>query len=109
MGFGDTVTELGATVKDLYTEIVTTSVRFDALQASTREWMQRMERTIDALVQKLDQMHEQHVREIAALEGRLEALAGRITALSEQALHAVARDVAGDLLRGRIAAAGEEP
>jgi DNA anti-recombination protein RmuC len=99
MSLGDTVTALTKNVADLYKEIVTTSVRFDDLRATTEQSIERFERVVDGTVAKVLEIHDNHVREKASLEAGIRTLEGRLAALSEQALHAVARETARDLMR----------
>ena len=101
MSLADTVTALTKNVADLYKEIVTTSVRFDDLRANTEQTVERLERLVDSTVAKVLEIHDTHVREKATLEAGIRTLEGRLSALSEQALHAVARETARDLMRER--------
>jgi hypothetical protein len=101
MSLADTVTGLTKNVADLYKEIVTTSVRFDDLRANTEQSVERLERVVESTVIKVLEIHDNHVREKATLEAGIRTLEGRLSALSEQALHAVARETARALLRER--------
>lgn len=98
MSVTDTLNALAAKISDLYREIVTTSVRFEDLQRNTDKTLARLESTIDQLASKVSTIHDNHVREKAALEAQITTLQGRLTALSEQALHSVVRDVARELV-----------
>jgi predicted nucleic acid-binding Zn-ribbon protein len=98
MSVADTLNALAAKISDLYREIVTTSVRFDELRRSTEKTLSRLESTVDQLAGKISAIHDSHVRERAALEAQIEALQGRLTALSEQALHSVVREVAREMV-----------
>lgn len=90
----ETLNALAAKLSDLYREIVTTSVRFDELQRSTDKVLSRVEATVEQLATKVAAIHDDHVREKAALEAQIATLQARLTILSEQALHAVVREVA---------------
>jgi DNA anti-recombination protein RmuC len=98
----DTLNALAAKISDLYREIVTTSVRFEDLQRNTDKTLARLESTIEQLASKVSAIHDDHVREKAALEAQITTLQGRLTALSEHALHTVVRDVAREMVADSI-------
>ena len=102
MSVGDTLNGLAAKISDLYREIVTTSVRFDELQRNTDKILTKVEAVVEQLVVKVASIHDQHVREKAALEAQIAVLQGRLTALSEQALHSVARDVVREIVADAV-------
>jgi len=62
----------------------------------------KLEATIEHLAVKVGAIHDDHVREKAALEAQIATLQGRLTALSEQALHSVVRDVAREIVTEAI-------
>jgi hypothetical protein len=99
MSLGERVTEFTGTLATLYRDVLTTTARFDMQSSQTREALDRMERAMADLTAKVTQIHDEHVREKAALDARIQTLDGRLTTLSEQALHAVARDAARDIMR----------
>jgi predicted nucleic acid-binding Zn-ribbon protein len=88
------LTELGQRVADLYKESVTTSVRFESLNRETTTAITEAKTAIQRMDERLQQMHLDHVRERAELSSQIKALDARLDALSESALHAVARDAA---------------
>jgi len=98
----ETLNSLAAKLSDLYREIVTTSVRFDELQRSTDKVLARVEATVEQLSVKVAAIHDDHVREKAALEAQIATLQARLTVLSEQALHAVVREVAREAVAGVV-------
>ena len=98
MSMADTLSALTAKIAELYREVVTTSVRFEDLQRSTDKTLARLEASVEQLAAKVSAIHDEHVREKAALEGHIGTLQGRLTALSEQALHSVVRDVAREMV-----------
>jgi tetrahydromethanopterin S-methyltransferase subunit A len=104
VSLADTVTSLTKNVADLYKEIVTTSVRFEDLRQNTDQAIERFQRIVESTVVKVLDIHDTHVREKATLEAGLRTLEGRLDALSEQALHAVARETARDLMRENLEA-----
>lgn len=102
MSVTETLNSLAAKLSDLYREIVTTSVRFDELQRSTDKVLARVEATVEQLSVKVAAIHDDHVREKAALEAQIATLQARLTVLSEQALHAVVREVAREAVAGAV-------
>jgi hypothetical protein len=88
------LTDLGQRVADLYKEIVTTTVRFESLHRETTTTTTEAKTAIQRFEERMQQMHLDHVRERAELSSQIKALDARLNALSEGALHAVARDAA---------------
>lgn len=88
------LTELGQRVADLYKDSVTTSVRFDSLSRETTTTIAEAKTAIQRMDERMQQMQLDHVRERAELSSQIKALDARLDALSESALHAVARDAA---------------
>jgi DNA anti-recombination protein RmuC len=98
----DALTALAGKVSDLYREVVTTSVRFDELRQSTDKLLCKLEATVEQLSARVALIHDEHVREKAALEAQIATLQGRLNALSEEALHSVVRDVAREIVANSI-------
>src|SRR5262249_7294226 len=90
---------LAAKLSDLYREIVTTSVRFDELQRNTDKVLTRLEATVEQLSAKVALIHDEHVREKAALEAQVATLQARLSILSEQAMHNVVREVPREVVK----------
>lgn len=88
------LTEMGQRVADLYKELVTTTVRFDSLSRETSTTVTDLKTAVQRFEERMQQMHLDHVRERAELSSQIKALEARLDALSESALHAVARDAA---------------
>lgn len=88
------LSELGQRVAKLYEEIVTTTVRFHALNRETTNAVTEIGTAVQRCDERMHQMHLDHVRERADLASQIKALDARLDALSEKALHAVARDAA---------------
>jgi serine phosphatase RsbU (regulator of sigma subunit) len=88
------ISDLGQRVADLYKEIVTTTVRFESLHRETTTTITEAKTAIQRFEERMQQMHLDHVRERAELSSQINALDARLNALSEGALHAVARDAA---------------
>lgn len=88
------LSDLGQRVADLYKEIVTTTVRFDSLYREMTNAVTEIRTTVQQCEDRMQQMQLDHVRERAELGSQIKALDARLNALSESALHAVARDAA---------------
>ncbi|HEX2209797.1 MAG TPA: hypothetical protein VHG93_19105 [Longimicrobium sp.] len=88
------LSDLGQRVADLYKEIVTTTVRFESLSRETTTIITEVKSAVQRFDERMQQMHLDHVRERAELSSQIKALEARLNALSESALHAVARDAA---------------
>lgn len=88
------LSDVGQRIADLYKEIVTTTVRFESLNRETTTAVAEIRSTVQRCEERMQQMHLDHVRERAELASQIKALDARLNALSESALHAVARDAA---------------
>ncbi|HEX2076501.1 MAG TPA: hypothetical protein VHG08_02295 [Longimicrobium sp.] len=88
------LSDLGQRVADLYKEIVTTTVRFESLNRETTTVITEIKTAVQRFDERMQQMHLDHVRERAELSSQIKALEARLDALSENALHVVARDAA---------------
>jgi methyl-accepting chemotaxis protein len=102
------LSDLGQRVADLYKEIVTTTVRFESLSRETGTVVVEVRTAVQRIDERMQQMHLDHVRERAELSSQINGLQARLDALSESALHAVARDAARQAMHG-ILAEGEPP
>jgi myo-inositol catabolism protein IolC len=94
------LTDLGQRVADLYKDIVTTTVRFESLSRETTTIITEARTALQRIEERMQQMHLDHVRERAELSSQIKALDARLDALSEGALHAVARDAARQAMQG---------
>ncbi len=88
------LSDLGQRVADLYKEIVTTTVRFESLHRETTTVITEVRSAVQRFDERIQQMHLDHVRERAELSSQIKGLEARLNALSESALHVVARDAA---------------
>ena len=88
------LSDVGQRIADLYREIVTTTVRFESLNRETTNAVAEIRTAVQRCDERMQQMQLDHVRERAELGSQIKALDARLTALSESALHAVARDAA---------------
>lgn len=94
------LSDLGQRVADLYREIVTTTVRFESLSRETTTAVAEIKTAVQRFDERIRQMHLDHVRERAELSSQIKGLEARLDALSESALHAVARDAARQAMQG---------
>ena len=94
------ISDLGQRVADLYKEIVNTTVRFESLNRETTNIVTDIRTAVQRCEERMQQMHLDHVRERAELSSQIKALDARLDALSENALHAVARDAARQAMHG---------
>jgi myo-inositol catabolism protein IolC len=97
------LSDLGQRVADLYKEIVTTTVRFESLNRDTTNIVTEIRTAVQRCEERMQQMQLDHVRERAELSSQIKALDARLDALSESALHAVARDAARQAMHGILA------
>jgi hypothetical protein len=88
------LSDVGQRIADLYREIVTTTVRFESLNRETMNAVAEIRTAVQKCDERMQQMQLDHVRERAELGSQIKALDARLTALSESALHTVARDAA---------------
>ena len=102
------LSDLGQRVADLYREIVTTTVRFESLSRETTTAVTEIRTAVQRFDERMQQMHLDHVRERAELSSQIKGLEARLDALSESALHAVARDAARQAMHGLLVD-GEPP
>ncbi|HYR11073.1 MAG TPA: hypothetical protein VEQ60_25050 [Longimicrobium sp.] len=94
------ISDLGQRVADLYKEIVNTTVRFESMNRETTNIVTEIRTAVQRCEERMQQMHLDHVRERAELSSQIKALDARLDALSENALHAVARDAARQAMEG---------
>jgi hypothetical protein len=88
------LSDVGQRIADLYREIVTTTARFESLNRETTNAVAEIRTAVQKCDERMQQMQLDHVRERAELGSEIKALDARLTALSESALHTVARDAA---------------
>ena len=88
------LSDVGQRIADLYREIVTTTARFESLNRETTNAVAEIRTAVQKCDERMQQMQLDHVRERAELGSEIRALDARLTALSESALHTVARDAA---------------
>ena len=90
----ETVAELVTKVGELYRELVTNTLKFEELRKYTKETLDEFKRLLERLSDKLQESEKDRVRREAELLSKINALEARLNALSEQALHAAAKEAA---------------
>ena len=90
----ETVAELVTKVSELYRELVTNTVKFEELRKYTKETLDEFKRLLERLSDKLQESEKDRVRREAELLSKINALEARLNALSEQGLHAAAKEAA---------------
>ncbi|MEL6488809.1 MAG: hypothetical protein AAFQ95_02505 [Cyanobacteria bacterium J06621_3] len=93
-GVKETVAELTARVTELYRELVTNTVQFKELRSYTKETLDEFKRLLERLGDKLEASERDRIRRETELVSKTNALEARLEALSEQALHATAKEAA---------------
>src|SRR5258706_12941852 len=104
MSVSDAIGDLTSKLGGVYKELVTNTVRFEELQKSTDRVLTKYELVLERLTSEMKAMRDDHVREVALLRGEVKALDGRLSALSEQALHAVMDKAAREIVRDSLSA-----
>ncbi|MEM6941198.1 MAG: hypothetical protein AAF943_17235 [Pseudomonadota bacterium] len=100
----EVIADLSKRLADNYEKLVQTNARFDELRTSTKDAIDEYKRLLERQEDKIEQIEKDRIRVEAELMTKISSLEGRLTALSEQALHAVARDAAHTIMAERIPA-----
>ena len=90
---------VGNRVAELAQEVITNNARFEGLERHTTASLDEFKGLLQRLDERMHDMRLDHLRERADLLARITVLEGRLAALSEQALHAVAEKAARELFR----------
>lgn len=93
-GLKETVADLVVKVSDLYRELVTNTVQFQELRNYTKETLNEFKHLLERLSDKLEESEKDRIRRETELLSKINALEARLDALSEQALHATAKEAA---------------
>jgi excinuclease UvrABC nuclease subunit len=93
-GLKETVSELAVKVGELYKELVTNTVQFTELRQYTKETLSEFKHSLERLSDKLEASEKDRIRRETELLSKINALEARLEALSQQALHAYAKDAA---------------
>ncbi|WP_293354743.1 MULTISPECIES: hypothetical protein [unclassified Microcoleus] len=103
IGVKETVADLVVKVGELYREIVTNTVQFQELRQYTKETLDAFKNLLERLSDKLEESEKDRVRRETELLSKINALEAKLTALSEQALHAAAKDAALQVFEKMVA------
>jgi cysteinyl-tRNA synthetase len=90
----ETVADLVVKVSELYRELVTNTVQFQELRQYTKETLDEFKHLLERLSDKLEDSEKDRIRREVELISKINALEAKLNALSEQALHAAAKEAA---------------
>lgn len=93
----ETVADLAVKVSELYRELVTNTVQFQELRNYTKETLDEFKHLLERLSDKLEESEKDRVRRETELLSKINALEAKLSALSEQALHAAAKEAAREV------------
>lgn len=91
---------VGNRVAELAQEVITNNARFEGLERHTTATLDEFKALLQRLDERVQDLRLDHLRERADLLARITVLEGRLTALSENALHAVAEKAAREVYGG---------
>jgi hypothetical protein len=93
-GVKDSVADLAGKVSELYRELVTNTVQFQELRNYTKDTLDDFKHLLERLSDKLENAEKDRIRQETELLSKINALEAKLSALSEQALHAAAKEAA---------------
>jgi uncharacterized protein YaaR (DUF327 family) len=102
-GVKETVAELVVKVGDLYKELVTNTVQFQELRQYTKETLDEFKHLLERLSDKLEESEKDRIRKETELLSKINALEAKLEALSQQALHAAAKEAAVQVFERMVA------
>ena len=100
---------VGSRIAELAQQVISNNAKFESLERSTTTTLGDFRTLMLHFEDRLRQMESVHVREVAALRAEIKVLDGRLSTLSEQALHAVAEKTIRDLGRGDRSGLEDDP
>ncbi len=98
----ETVAELAVRVSELYRELVTNTVQFQELRNYTKETLDEFKHLLERLSDKLEESEKDRIRQETELLSKINALEAKLSALSEQALHAAAKEAAREVFEKMV-------
>ncbi len=107
-GLKETVADLVIKVSELYRELVTNTVQFQELRNYTKETLNEFKHLLERLSDKLEESEKDRIRRETELLSKINALEARLDALSEQALHATAKEAALQVFERMISERGKD-
>jgi uncharacterized protein YaaR (DUF327 family) len=99
----ETVADLAVKVSELYRELVTNTVQFQELRNYTKETLDEFKHLLERLSDKLEESEKDRIRRETELLSKINALEAKLSALSEQALHAAAKEAAREVFEKMVA------
>jgi uncharacterized protein Yka (UPF0111/DUF47 family) len=93
-GIKESVSGLAKEFANLYKELVTNTAQFEELRNYTKETLDSFRHSLERLQDKLENYERENIKTISKLESKIDSLKDRLDMLSENALHAAARDAA---------------
>ncbi|MBW4620772.1 MAG: hypothetical protein KME17_15630 [Cyanosarcina radialis HA8281-LM2] len=99
----ETVAELVVKVGELYKELVTNTVQFQELRQYTKETLDEFKHLLERLSDKLEESEKDRIRKETELLSKINALEAKLEALSQQALHAAAKEAAVQVFERMVA------
>jgi uncharacterized coiled-coil DUF342 family protein len=99
----ETVAELVKKSNELYKELITNTVQFNELRQRTKETLDEFKHSLERLSDKLENSEKDRIRRETELLSKINALEAKLEAISQQALHAYAKDAAYQLVKEMMA------
>ena len=91
---------VGSKIAELAQQVISNNAKFESLERLTTRTLEDFQTLILRFEDRLRELESLHVREVAGHHAEIQVLEGRLNALSEQALHAVAEKTIRDMGRG---------
>ncbi|MEB3309293.1 MAG: hypothetical protein VKJ02_03595 [Snowella sp.] len=98
----ETVADLAVKVSELYRELVTNTVQFQELRSYTKETLDEFKHLLERLSDKLEESEKDRIRRETELMSKINVLEAKLAALSEQALHAAAKEAAREVFEKMV-------
>lgn len=92
-----TVAELSKKFSELYEQLVSNNARFDELRKYTKETLDEFKRLLERLSDKFDNAERDRIRRETELTSKINSLEAKLEAMSEKAMHAVAKEAAFEI------------
>ncbi|MEO0686000.1 MAG: hypothetical protein AAFY76_13405 [Cyanobacteria bacterium J06649_11] len=102
----EVMSDLSKRLADYYEKLIQTSAQCDELRIYTKETVDEFKRVIERQEDKIDRIEKDRIRAETELLTKINALEGRLSALSEQALHAVAKEAATTIMVNKMNSTG---
>ncbi len=93
-GLKETVLELTKKFGSLYEELLKNTTQFEELRRYTKETLDSFKHSLERMQDKLENYERENIKTISELSAEVKSLNRRLDMLSEDALHAAAKDAA---------------